>query len=242
MEAKEHLGGYCIVDCDAHGPGGRDRARLPGDGARRGDGDPAADGRRRRGGLTHRETQGVEGLLRGWRRRSSARWCAATGSSMRARTPSRRRCWRPRCSGRPTACRTTRAAWLITVASRRLTDAWRSEQRAARPRGGLAAGRRPSCRGGARGRGRTQRRHADAAVPVLPPVAVAAVTDRADAARRRRPDDRRDRAGVPGAGGDDGPAHQPRQGDHQGRRRRASRCRPPSGATSACASCSTCST
>ena len=32
-------------------------------------------------------------------------------------------------------------AWLITVASRRLTDAWRSEQRAARPRGRRLAAR-----------------------------------------------------------------------------------------------------
>ena len=39
--------------------------------------------------------------------------------------------------------------------------------------------------------------------------------DRADAARRRRPDDRRDRQRVPGPGGHDGAAHQPREAAHQ---------------------------
>ena len=47
-----------------------------------------------------RRPTGTEDLLRGSRRRSSARWCAATATSTPARTPCRRRCWRPRCSGR----------------------------------------------------------------------------------------------------------------------------------------------
>ena len=44
----------------------------------------------------------------GWRRRSSARWSAATGTSTPPRTRCRRRCSRPPRSGRATACRTTR--------------------------------------------------------------------------------------------------------------------------------------
>ena len=68
-------------------------------------------------------------------------------------------------------------------------------------------------------------RLAGPAVPVLPPGAVRAQPDRADAARGRRPDHRADRRGVPGARGDDGPADQPGQADHPGRRDRLS-CRP----------------
>ena len=57
--------------------------------------------------------------------------------------------------------------------------------------------------------------------PALTPL----VGDRADAARGRRPDDRRDRQRVPGARGDDGAADQPRQAEHQGVGRAVSRCR-----------------
>ena len=125
------------------------------------------------------------------RRRSSARWRAATAGSTPARTPSRRRCSRPRCSGRPTGCRTIRAAGCSTVASRRLIDELRSEAARRRReeavvRSDAAAGAACSRRRAVTGRGR----HADAAVPVLPPVAVGAVADRADAARGRRSDDR----------------------------------------------------
>ena len=63
------------------------------------------------------------------------------------------------------------------------------------------------------------------------PVAVAGLADRADPARGRRPDHRRDRPGVPGARGDHDPAHQPGQG--AGSRTAASRSAMPNGPASA---------
>ena len=54
-------------------------------------------------------------------------------------------------------------------------------------------------------------RHADPALPLLPPGAVAAVAAGADPAGRRRADHRGDRGRVPGAGADDGAADQPRE-------------------------------
>ena len=175
-----------------------------------------------------------------WRRRSSAPWCAGTATSTPARTRSRRRCSPRRCSGRRRRAGQP-AGLAVTVASRRLIDGWRSESARRRREEATAAARRvdaiePGPTAPAR------RRHADPAVPVLPPGAVAAVAARADAARRRRPDHRRDRARVPGARGDDGPAHQPGQADDQQRRRavRAAAGRP-SGRAAAASSC-TCST
>ena len=56
-------------------------------------------------------------------------------------------------------------------------------------------------------------RHADPALHVLSSGADAFLGDRADAARGRRPDDRRDRQRVPRSGSDDGAADQPRQAD-----------------------------
>ena len=103
--------------------------------------------------------------------------------------------------------------WLITVASRRLTDLLRREQarHAAGGHGGPVGaagavarpGRRPSAGG--------RRRHAHPAVPVLPPGAVAGVADRAHPAGGGRAEHRRGGARVPGAGGDDDPADQPGQ-------------------------------
>ena len=68
-------------------------------------------------------------------------------------------------------------------------------------------------------------RHADAPVHVLPPRSVRGVPDRPHPARRRRADHRRDRPGLPGPGGDHGPAHQPGQAADQGRRQLAPACR-----------------
>ena len=68
----------------------------------------------------------------------------------------------------------------------------------------------------------------DPAVHVLPPGAVARVGDRADAARRRRPDHGRDRPRVPRARSDDGAADQPREAEHQDVRRAVPACRPTS--------------
>ena len=113
--------------------------------------------------------------------------------------------------------------WLYHVALRRLTDQVRSEQARRRREDAVATERAAEqpfappadaeIAGGAR-------RHARPAVHVLPSRAHAAVGDRAHAARGGRPHDRRDRQRVPGPRGDHGPADQPRQGEHQGLRRR----------------------
>ena len=174
-----------------------------------------------------------------WRRRSSACSCAATGASTRARTRCRRRCSPRRSSGRAEGVPESPRGWLVTVASRRLTDQLRSEH-ARRRREDTAAAQVPADEAFAPAPGRRAaaraRRHADAALPLLPPGAVAGVAARAHPARRRRPDHGRDRQRLPRARGDHGPAHQPRQAEHQGGRRRRSRCRPSPSAPSACAS------
>ncbi len=94
--------------------------------------------------------------------------------------------------------------WLVTVAWRRFLDATRSE--AARRR------REEHVDGGAGARaGVRRRRHAPALLPLRAPVADAVVGRGAHAARPRRAHHPPDRAGLPGARGDDGAAHQPRQ-------------------------------
>ena len=64
----------------------------------------------------------------GWRRRSSARSCAATGISTPPRTPCRRRCSPAAAQWPADGVPDNPRAWLITVAARRLTDLLRSEQ------------------------------------------------------------------------------------------------------------------
>jgi predicted RNA polymerase sigma factor len=80
-------------------------------------------------------------------------------------------------------------AWLITVASRRLTDLLRSEQ-ARREREDTVARWSLAERGTPRPdeskAGDTDRRHAGAAADVLPPVAAGRLADRPDAAGGRR--------------------------------------------------------
>ena len=152
------------------------------------------------------------------RRRSSARWSAATASSTPARTPCRRRCWPPRVQW-PRDGRAREPAGLAD--HRRVAAAdRRGAQRRAPAAGARTASprvRRPTAVARRRRRAcRRPGRHADAAVPVLPPGALAAVAARPDAARGRRPDDGRDRARVPRARGDDGPAHQPGQAARSG--------------------------
>src|SRR4029450_11841562 len=108
--------------------------------------------------------------------------------------------------------------WLITVASRRLTDEFRSEQARQRredtgapmaPAGELPArasapARRaapPGCLGAPAPRRAVPARpgrHLAAAVPVLPSGTVAGVAGGADPAGRWRADDRADRPGVHG--------------------------------------------
>ena len=125
------------------------------------------------------------------------------------------------------ASRTTRAAGCSPSPSRRLTDQWRSEQ--ARRRREVDRGRAGTA--GRPGRDPDADPDADDTLTLLflccHPALTAAVPGRADAARGRRPDHRRDRPRVPGARGDHGAADQPGQAAHQGGRRRRSRCRRP---------------
>ena len=93
-------------------------------------------------------------------------------------------------------------AWLTTVAKRKAIDQWRRQDRLDAKYAALARelethvdealGSRPH-----------RRRRAAADLHLRAPGAVARGPDRVDAARRRRPDHRGDRAGVPGADGDD---------------------------------------
>ena len=110
--------------------------------------------------------------------------------------------------------------WLVTVAWRKFLDAARADTSRRQPRG-TRRDRRALARPG-RGGGR----HAPALLPVRAPFPDPGVGRRAHAARGRRPDHAADRAGVPGAGGDHGPADQPGQADRLGRPvRSARRCR-----------------
>ena len=111
-------------------------------------------------------------------------------------------------------------AWLQTVAVRRLTDDWRSES-SRRNRETTFFVMDPD-QIGAEGRDaaerrNSRRRHAQAAVPVLPPGALGAVAGGADPACGRRPDHGADRRGIPGAGIDHGATDQPGQAADQGR-------------------------
>ena len=119
-------------------------------------------------------------------------------------------------------------AWLIQVASRRITDQVRAEA-ARRHREALVVSLIPADEqialaadtDGATERDDTLDLLFMCCHPALSPASAIALT----LARGRRPDHRRDRARVPGARGDDGAADQPRQADHQGVGRRRSRCR-----------------
>ena len=109
-----------------------------------------------------------------------------------------------------------------------------ADRPAARRAGPAAAGGQLGAAGAAPGRRRAGRaagrRLAGAAVPVLPPVAVAGLADRADPAGGRRPGHGRDRPGLPGARGDDDPADHPGQADDPGLRGRAQRAAVPAAA------------
>ena len=213
IEAKEYLGSFDIVDC-REPRSGRSRSRR----ACRSPGSAtvevrplmheAADGRvstdaRDRGPAARARAAGprrARAPLRALRRR--------------ARTRCRRRCSPRPCSGPSDGRARQPAGWLVTV------GVAPADRPAAQRRGRGAAARTPTPRWRPPTRGRAapdattrpdQRRHADAAVPLLPSGALAGVAARADPARGRRPDHRRDRPRVPRARGDDGPAHQPGQ-------------------------------
>ena len=108
--------------------------------------------------------------------------------------------------------------WLFQVASRRMTDQLRSEiaRRRRETRRVARAAARPTSR--RRRRTPSSREHDDTLMLLFMcchPALTPRVRDRADAARRRRPHDGRDRERVPRARGDDGAAHQPREADDQ---------------------------
>ena len=104
--------------------------------------------------------------------------------------------------------------WLVTVAWRKFLDAARADtsRRHREGRGRERADARPG-RGPQGGGGR----HAPIVLPVRAPVPDTGFGRRAHAARGRRPDHAADRAGLPGAGGDHGPADQQGQADRLGR-------------------------
>ena len=175
-------------------------------------------------GVTHRWTSRCCGSLdpRGDRRPRPSRSRLRGGRGRRAGRAGRGRAG---LAGRPAA----RPEGL--AGHRGLAQVPRRHPRRAPPAGSARHASRPSR---APGPAEAARRHAAALLPVRPPVADAGLGRRAHAARGRRPDHPSDRAGLPGAGGDHGPADQPGQAD---RLRRPVR---PSPATSPpCCACST---
>ena len=155
-----------------------------------------------------------------WRRRSSARWSGVTGTSSTAEDATQEALIAAAAQWPAEGLPDHPRGWLITVASRRLTDLLRADQARQRredtvarwvlPDHWLAPAGRPAARG--------PRRHADPAVHVLSSRADPGLADRADAPRGRRPDHRGDRPGVPGPRGDHDPADQPGQAADQGQR------------------------
>ena len=109
-------------------------------------------------------------------------------------------------------------AWLMATAKHRAIDllrrsaAARAQARGARPRAGDRQERRRR-RSRRRDRRRRRRRPAAPGVHRLPPGALDRGAGGAHAAPARRPDDRGDRARVPGPGADRRPADRPRQAD-----------------------------
>ena len=146
-------------------------------------------------------------------------------------------CSRRRSPGRPTGSHIPRG-WLMTAASRRLIDLIRASH-ARRAREVSAAAAEPELDSRSRRRRTGRGRHVDPVVPVLPPGAHPRVADRADTARGRRAQHRRDRARVPRPRRHDGCTDQPGQAEHPRRRAASSPCRAPASARNGCAWSST---
>ena len=137
------------------------------------------------------------------------------------------------------------AGWLITVASRRLTDQLRSEQ-ARRRREDTRRGTLPADEAVAPAPGDEQPPDHDDTLtllflcchPALSPASQLALTLRAVGGLTTAEIAQR----LPRARGDHGPAHQPGQAAHQGERHPVRACRPRPSAPTGCASSCTCCT
>ena len=148
-----------------------------------------------------------------WRRRSSVRSSGATVTSTWRRTPCRRRC-SPRATQWPTGGRPDQPKnWLITVASRRLTDLLRADQ-ARQQRENVAASRSLPDDWLAPAADRSGSADDDSLIllflcchPSLSPASQIAL----DPSGGGRAHDRGDRPRLPGARGHDDPADQPGQ-------------------------------
>ena len=223
-EAEEVLAGYWVVDVESFDRATRVASRLascPGPGTSvvtplRGCKANRRAPARLRGLRTNQTARGDEAPR--WKATCCAalrpqvlgrQWRAATAASTWPRTPRRRRWSRRPCSGPKMVFPENPRGWLVTVASRRLTDLLRSEQARRRRKGaavewartGRICSRRPSER-----RRRRCRRHARLAVHVLSPVAVARLAGRLDPAGGRG-------ALRPGRGRGPRPAHLRADGD-----------------------------
>ena len=204
-ETKELIAGWFLIDVESEERAHEIAAYVssaPGPG-----GKPISEWLEVRPLLTHAGDDRVNEVSEDLLRDSCAAGPRRAGTARRTSSaPPRTRC-RRRCSRRP------RWPQAGSLPSRRVAHDCRPPQArrwpASRRRAAAArAGRRgsPSIRPD-----RAGRRHSAAAVPVLPSCAVAVGGCRADAARGRGAHDSRDRRGVPGAGGDDRAADQPRQ-------------------------------
>ena len=168
VETKEHLAGYYIVECETGT--GRSRSRPGWPDARYGAVEVRPVIERSGVGRCERPTAASRTCCASWRRRCSARWCAATGSSTLCEDAVQEALLAAASSGPARGCPDNPRGWLITVASRRLIDQVRSDE--ARRRREEAAPCSPPPREPSRPddeRGLRPGRHPDAAVPVLPP-------------------------------------------------------------------------
>ena len=237
-EAKEFLAGYWIVDCETPQRAYEIAARASAA--------PGKGGAPLNMAIEVREVMSappVDGLLTtpidlqrarlccaSWRRRFSARWSAASATSAAAEDAVQEALLAAAMQWPDEGVPDNPRGWLIHVAApaHDRSPAQRARPPASRNDRGHSR-RRPTSRSSPAPDGDTvgadRGRHADPAVHVLSPRADASVGDRADAAGRRRPDDGRDRQRVPGARGDHGAAHQPREADASRRRACPSGCR-----------------
>ena len=218
-EAKEYLVGYYMVDC-----AGLDRAtEIAARRSRTRDGSVSRSDRRWTSPAWRCEAPmgapPTSGRRCGrWRLRSSGRWCATTASFDACEDAVQDALLEASVAWSENGVPQSPRGWLISVASRRLTDRWRSDTARRRREATVAALEPTESRQALRTPSTRRRRHVDAAVLVLPPRLDEQLAGRADSARRRRAHHSGDRPGVLRPRVDHGPTDQPRQGaDHRGR-------------------------